>query len=355
MGKEFINGLRLALNDIDYELFIESIGFGSDPKQLLNSYQKLSFQNDVTLTTGLLGHFGYADLANFASQNGDVLIAADLGGKKPFRTPNGVFQNSLGLYDSLGALVRYFDSQSVKTIAPSTSYYESGYDFVESLATAIDHTENISFSGHFITPLHPRENESELMAQTMESIKPDAIVAFHNAIYAKEHAEFLNENKVHENYPIYALPFSCPSDLAESFPEVFEKIKIISSWYTELENDANKKFVEDYEKKHAKSPGFFALLGYENGLVINEALRESGKTLTKKIKEIEVKGPRGPISFNEELNRTSFPNFLWKIDKNAQNKTTRKILDKLDSPLNLTQNNQSEQEQAGWYNAYLCH
>ena len=57
IGKEFINGLRLALNDLEYELFIESIGFGSDPKQLLNSYQKLSFQNDVALTTGLAWTF----------------------------------------------------------------------------------------------------------------------------------------------------------------------------------------------------------------------------------------------------------------------------------------------------------
>ena len=47
IGKEFIKGLKLGLGDeYNYKLSIESIAFGSDPKQLIYAAQKLTFQED---------------------------------------------------------------------------------------------------------------------------------------------------------------------------------------------------------------------------------------------------------------------------------------------------------------------
>lgn len=355
MAKSFLNGLKLAIGDVSCEYIVESVGFGSDEKQILNSYQKLAFQNDVDLTTGLIGHHGYEELVNFASQNGEILLAADMGAKKPIVSPSGVFQNSLGLYDSLGALVRYFESNSIKNIATSTCYYEAGYDFIESLSTALTHTEDSSFAGHYITPLNPREDESQIMTETFTEIQPDAIVAFHNAIYAKEHATFLNENGVHKNFPIYALPFSYSNDLVKEYTNVFEKIKLVSNWFPELENQENQKFITAYQDNHNKTPDCFALLGYENGLVIRETLKNDPKNIKETIENINVDGPRGTIQFNNELNRTTYKNYVWEIINNQTSDPTKKIVDQIDEPLNLSLADLQKSGQTGWFNSYLCH
>lgn len=353
MGKAFLNGFKLAIGDLNCDYFVEGIGSGADAKQLLNSYQKLSYQNSVDITTGLLGHHGYRELSHFVSQNDEVLVAADLGAKKPFQTPNGVYQNSLGLYDSLQSLVQYFESNSIAKIASSTCYYESGYDFVAALSDSLDATEKVEFAGHFITPLHPRENESELMFETMQAVDPDAIVAFHNTVYAKEHAEFLSKNELQNKYPIYALPFTCAEDVIEKFPTVLEKIKVVSSWYPTMENATNQKFIIDYQKSYNKQPDFFALLGYENGLVIREALTQNERSIQDTLKAINIEGPRGPINFNENHNRTTYTNYLWEIKNDSSQGLSKKMLDKLEQPSALDTSQQNEQ--AGWYNSYLCH
>lgn len=355
MGKAFLNGLKLALVDFPCDFIVESIGFGSDAKQLLNSYQKLSFQNNVDLTTGLLGHHGFEELVNFASQNEEVLIAADLGGKKPFKTPHGVFQNSLGLYDGLGALIPYFESKAIKRITSSTCYYEAGYDFIESLSTALELTKDIEFSGHYITPLNPREEESKIMAESFNAMKPQAIVAFHNALYSKEHAQFLSENGMHIKFPIYALPFSNTDELSLEYPSVFEKIMMISSWYESLNNKINQKFIADYQNKFKKTANYFALLGYENGLVIKEALSKGEYNLIETIEQISINGPRGPIFFNKELNRTEYTNYLWENVNDPIKGPTKRIIETLKNPLNMTNNSDIQEAQSGWFNAYLCH
>lgn len=355
MGKSFVNGLKLALEGLACEYHIESIGLGADPKQLLNSFQKLSFQYGVSITTGLLGHYGLADLAHFASNNEDLLLIADLGAKKPIKMPPGVFQNSLGLYDSLRALVNYFETHNIQKLATSTCYYESGYDFIESLGSALEQTEKTAFAGHFITPLNPRENESELMDQTIKAIDPDAIVAFHNSLYAQEHATFLAENNIHTSYPIYSLPFSCEDNLIMKFPEVFAEINVLSTWFRELNNDANLTFIKNYEKAYHKTPDFFALLGYENGLIIRNGFDQEGSSLRSAIEKTNIQGPRGNIAFNSELNRTAYPHYLWEISPQNEQIPLKKIKKELGIPQLETSPDQSQEETRGWFNAYLCH
>ncbi|MFT5823164.1 MAG: branched-chain amino acid transport system substrate-binding protein [Crocinitomix sp.] len=350
MGKEFINGLRLGLGETEYKLIIESIAFGSDPKQLMNSVQKLIFQEDVLLTTGLLGHNGYWELAEFISKNEEVLLVSNLGSTKPIQTPTGVFENSLGLYDSLGDLAHYFSQNNICKIETSSCYYESGYGFTEALSSAIEKLPKVEFSGHFITPHHPREDEATQMLEYISTDNPDAIVAFHNGIFAKEHASYLVENSLQKKYPIYALPFTCDADLCKAHNAVFQDIKVISSWFVELENDTNKKFIADYTAAKGKQPTIFALLGYENGLIIADAIRHNNLPIKKAISETIIQGPRGTIQFNETANNCIYNNYLWSIKSDNKEVLTKLPKNPIQSPKQIDQENLT-----GWMNAYLCH
>jgi ABC-type branched-subunit amino acid transport system substrate-binding protein len=350
MGKEFINGLRLGLGETEHKLHIESIAFGSDPKQLMNAVQKLIFQEDVSLTTGLFGHHGYWELAEFISKNEEVLLASHLGATRPIQSPEGVFENSLGLYESLRDLTYYFSKNNINKIETSSCYYESGYGFINALASAIEQLSNTEFSGHFITPHHPREDEAAQMLEYISTDNPDAIVAFHNGLFAEEHASYLAQNDLQKKYPIYALPFTCDAKLCKEHPSVFQDIKVIANWFTDLENDTNKKFIADYLAAKGKNPTFFSLLGYENGLIIANAIRNNQIPLKDAISATTVEGPRGTIKFNAQSNNTEFDNYIWSI------KTDKKeVLTKLEKNPNPTSRQTNHEDLQGWMNAYLCH
>ncbi|WP_108802303.1 ABC transporter substrate-binding protein [Aquimarina sp. Aq107] len=353
IGKSFLNGLRLAINGLNLNIIIESIGYGSDQKQIINSFQKLCYQENVILTTGILGHNGFKELTEFASQNEEIILAANFGSKRPIKLSNRIFQNSLGLYDSLQLLVNFLLKTQKNNIATSTCYYEAGYGFIEALDDIISQNKKASFSGHYITPLHPRKNESELMDSYFSQIKPDAIVAFHNGVFAKEHINYLNKNKLHKKYPIYTLPFSSEDHLLIDFPDIMNELKTISSWYPELNNYENNLFTNNYIKQYSKKPDFFSLLGYENGLVIKSAFLKGLHSLNQSINSTAIKGPRGEISFNNDFNKTNFNHYIWENTQPDDSKHIRYISNRLDKNtsnyLKTVENNQ------GWLNTYLCH
>ena len=353
MGKSFMNGIRLALKNKPVHFLVESIGFGSNPTDILNAYQKLTIQNEIDLTTGLFGHSGFLELANFAAENNEILIAASLGATKTQPVPKGVFQNSLDLYNALTELAFFLSEKNNKSIATSSCYYESGYGFIKALDLALNQIKSAQFVGHYITPLNPRQQESEIMNLAIEEMKPDAIIAFHNSIFAKEHAEYLSENKLYEKHPVYCLPFSAEDQLVKDFPSVFKKIKTISSWYPDLANQHNQTFVFDYGEKTGKKPDFFALLGYENGLIINAALNQKNSSLVTNLEKTNIDGPRGNISFNQTEQKTSFKNYIWEQYLDADQKVKRTQNETLE--LNTINTNNKIINTQGWHNSYLCH
>jgi len=350
MGKDFMNGLRLGLTDLNFELIVEGIGLGADPKQLINAAQKFIYQDEVAITTGLFGHYGFADLAKFFSNNDEVLLAAQLGSNATESLPKNVYLNSLGLYDSLRDLVHYLSKSNPTKIASSTCYYDSGYGFIDSLAKEIEQTENVVFSGHYITPHIPREDESSIMNEVITGANPDAIIAFHNSVFAEEHASYLAKNNLQNKYPIYALPFSGGEDLIEKYPAIFQKITLLSSWFLELKSEANAQFIDDYKAKHGRNPSFFALLGYENGLVIKNVLQAKRIPLSSSLNEIAAAGPRGILAFDPIKRKTAFPNYLWEINNHGKT-----IIAKLENRPAKAINEPSEEIVQGWFNAYLCH
>lgn len=351
MGKSFINGLRIATQGLDCQFIIEGIGLGSDPKQLINSFQKICYQENTILTTGIFGHYGFKELADFVTNNQEILIAANFGSHLPIKLPLGVYQNSLGLCNGLVDLTDYFSKNNTHTIATSTCYYEAGYGFVE----ALNKNPSVSFAGHFITPLHPRENESELMKDFFSEMNPDAIIAFHNGLFAKEHASYLMENKLYDRFPIYSLPFSCEDALIRQFPDMFNAIKSVSSWYPEFENAANDHFVKTYTKEYQKTPDFFALLGYENGLIIKNALLEQTNTISDVLQKLQIQGPRGTINFDNIYNKTNFDSYIWKNTTTDSSNFDRSIEQKLSTTRTTPEFSYTNEDIHGWYNSYLCH
>lgn len=347
MSKEFMNGLRLSLPDTDYKFYVEGIGFGDKPEEVINIAQKFINQEEISITTGILGHRGLEQILAFFENMDEPLIYTDFGTVKPVNLTdkNGIFCNSLNLYEATYTLGKYFINKGYKNIATSTSYYGAGYGFTKAMEEALYENKQAKIVGHFITPLHPRDNEAELMNQFVTETNPDALFAFHNGIYAEEHASYLTENKINTKKPLYTLPFSVDKKVLAKFPETFNNTKSVTSWCTNLDTEDNKDFIKRYQQTYNKTPSVFSVLGYENGLLINNYLKNNNQFSSE-----NINGPRGKL--NPVNNRTKSEQHLWQLTWN-QSTYKFKHLEVLNQLTDIEFTNTFEED--NWHNAYLCH
>jgi branched-chain amino acid transport system substrate-binding protein len=348
LGKDFMKGLRMSLASVeDVSFNIEGIGYGQDSKVVIDAIQKLSQQDEIELTTGLLGHHGLSEVCDFVTQTGERLIYSDLGATRPISLNNttGITCNSFELYKSVYQLGLHFSEKGFSNVGVSTCYNDAGYGFVEFLAIAMEQNPSIEFVGHYITPIQPREDEATILKEFITDLKPDVLFATYNGIYALENAEYLKETDALKlGTPYYGTPFVMDEKVLKAFPNVFDGTYCVSSWMPELDNSANQKFIQEFKEKYNEAPSIFALLGYENGLLVKQELEGADA----------LEGPRGKMTVDPETNRTSYNHYIWSLKADGNNYVKTLETELLEGSNDLEQLT-IEEDPISWFNAYLCH
>ncbi|MEL1255956.1 ABC transporter substrate-binding protein [Flavobacterium sp. DGU38] len=359
LDKDFMRGVKL--NGLNVKFFVESIGIGADEQMIIDKMQKLNFQEEISLIIGFFGHHNMTQIYEYASKNDIVLIASDLGATIPYNTSGykGVYFNSFGLIESCYSLGDYLLTNNYQKIVSATSYYDSGYGMLSALEGSFK--EGISFSGHYITPFMPREDEAVLMDQLITAQEPDAVFAFYSGLYAEENAAFLKQNKLTQKYPFYVTPFFINDNIMEQYKNAPHDLYVVGSWMQN--NEDAHSFNEEYRNTYSESPSVFSLLGYESGLIIKNILNNSdndlrANVLIEKLNKLNIAGPRGTIQFEKDINRTIFNHHIYKLNTDPLSNAR---FDKMETLVNdgqfikaVTLYKQPAKF-GGWQNAYLCH
>ncbi|MFI8379188.1 ABC transporter substrate-binding protein [Leeuwenhoekiella sp. NPDC079379] len=346
LGRDFVDGLRLGIGGGQLHLEVEGIGFGNNLESVINAIQKLSNQRELSFLTGILGHKGLSQILDHVESIGEQMIYADFGATQPLDLSKRkhITCNSLDLYGATELLGRYFLDNKLFKVATSTCYYESGYGFIEAIQNTLYKEDQGHFAGHFITPLQPRSNEAKLLKEFVNTSDPDVLFAFYNGTFAKEHARILQSSEVLKNTPLYTLPFTVTSQVLDLFPALFDKTRFVSSWLPEdTQSRANIDFMQKYFQKYKKQPSVFAILGYENGLLMKQKLEGDNYG--------ELHSPRGLLKINSETNRVVVNHRLWEINWNNES-YEYDLIDTLTYSNSL--NFQLSDPISGWHNAYLC-
>jgi len=359
LDKDFIRGLKL--NNLKVKFFVESIGIGSSEKVIIEKIQKLIFQEEVSVIIGFFGHNNIMEVYNYASQNDILLLAADLGATLPYEitTPKGVYINSFGLTESCYHLGGYLTDKKLQRIATASSFYDSGYGMLSAIEYAFQ--EKANFSGHYITPFVPREDESSQMDQSINAQEPDAVFAFYSGLYAQENADFISQNKITQKYPFYVTPFFINDKILDDYKNDPHELYVVSSW---MQNDSDTAdFTIEYKKAYADNPSVFSILGYENGLILKNILLNTDNNLSidfliEEMNKLNITGPRGNIRFDKDTNRTIFNHYIYELNIDSLNTISFKKIETLINDGHFIKASTSftkPDKIGGWHNAYLCH
>lgn len=360
IGRDFVDGLELALDNAPYEIIVEGIGLGADMDQITASVQKLVNQHRVHVLTGLLGHHLIENLVALVDNLGVPMVYSDLGAKLPIgaKPKPHIFCNSFNMCHSSFLAGKYLAEQGLRKVAYSSCFYEVGYGFTQAFEQGL-YGAGGEFTGHFITPHTPRENEADMMEQFMGDAKPDAIYAQYSGIFAQEHATFITQNKVALQYPMFASHFAVEDKVLAQFPGIFDQTCFVTSWQPEDENPANQQFIEAYNEQYDRVPTAFSLLGFENGkalaLVIGSVQKQTASELRRAFETVRFESPRGEFNFHPDTHRTSMNQALWRIEATKEAYTKQRMA-QFDNQHGLTLEwiNKDGALPGGWYNAYLC-
>jgi ABC-type branched-subunit amino acid transport system substrate-binding protein len=359
LDRDFMRGLKL--NNLNVKFYVESIGIGADEKMIIEKIQKLNFQEDISIMIGLFGHYNISEVYHYTSKNDILLLVADTGATLPYETSayEGVYINSFGLTESCYHLGTYLTAKNYQKIVTSTSFYDSGYGMLAAIEYAFK--EKSMFSGHYITPFVPRENESVHMDHFINSHEPDAVFAFYSGLYAEENADFIFQNKITKKYPFYVTPFFINDKILEEYKNEPHELYVVSSW---MQNDTdNIDFTNEYKNKYSENPSVFSILGYENGLILKNILLNTENNLSinsliEEMDKLNITGPRGNIEFDKDTNRTMFNHYMYKLNLDSNNNIS---FNKIKTFVNdghfikaFTSSTKPEKA-SGWQNAYLCH
>lgn len=358
LDRDFVRGLKL--NNLNAKLFVESIGIGADEQLIIEKIQKLNFQEGINIIIGFFGHNNISHVYEYASANDILVLATDLGATMPYskKSFKGIYINSFALAESGYLLGKYFSEKNYNSIASATSYYDSGYGILSALESSL--TENINFTGHYITPLNPREEEEKYMEAVIHNANPDAVFGFFSGLYAEETAAFISKNKLTAKYPFYFTAFSISDAFIEEYKSNPKPAYIVSPWLGS--NDKNCEFTNRYLAAYSQTPSIFSLLGYESGLIVNHIITtaeqvENINSVIKIVEDIKIDGPRGTIKFED--NKTLFDHYIYTLEANNNNDSlTFKKIETLSNNGDFIKRNEAIQipeRLGGWHNAYLCH
>ena len=360
IGRDFVDGLELALGNAPFELFVEGIGLGADMDQITASVQKLVNQHRVHVLTGLLGHHLIENLISLVDNLGVPMLYSDLGAKLPVgaKPKPHIFCNSFNMCHSAFLTGKYLAEQGMRKVAYSSCFYEVGYGFTQAFEQGL-YGSGAEFAGHFITPHTPRDNEAKAMLQFINDVNPDAFYAQYSGIFAQEHATFLNQNKVSLQYPMFASHFAVENKVLDQFPGIFDQTHFVTSWLPEDQNPATQQFVGAYNEQYDRVPTVFSLLGFENGKALAQVMDSVQKYTATELKKtfdtVSFESPRGAFNFHPDTHRTNMDQALWRIEA-ANGAYTKQRMVQFDNQHGLTLEwiNKDVALPGGWYNAYLC-
>jgi branched-chain amino acid transport system substrate-binding protein len=125
--------------------------------------------------------------------------------------------------------------------------------------------------------------------------------------------------------------FSADQDTIRAVGDAMLGIFDTAHWAMDINNPANKRFVEEFEKEYKRLPTLYASQGYDTAMLIDSAVKavggkiENQEAVRKALKEAKFESVRGEFRFN--TNQYPVQNYyLREVQKDAQGRLVNRIV-----------------------------
>lgn len=338
LGQDQYDGFMLALDKLEGKLGGQAVRLFKEDDQLkpevgVQAVRKLIDRDNVDLVTGvtfsnvmmtIAQPLVSADMLFVGSNAGPSLLAGEQCSQNFFFTS---WQND-NLAEVMG---QYATDQGFKSVYLMAPNYQSGKDQL----TGFKRYYKGIINDEVYTQLNQLDYSAEI--SMLQADQPDAIYVFYPGGMGVNFVKQLHQSGVLSKIPL--LSSSIDGTSLPALQDSALGVYASSAWGPDLDNDANKAFVEAFESKYGRIPSMYAAQAYDAARLIDSAVRKAeGKVSDKAalraaLRAAEFDSVRGKFSFNVN----GFPIQDMHVFKVAKDAKDRVNLQTIATPLTSLQ------------------
>jgi branched-chain amino acid transport system substrate-binding protein len=305
LGEEIHSGFRVALEQLGGKLGGAPVEIlvGDDqtkPDIARQLVDKMIEQDKVDIITGVLNSSVLLAIVHPALDAGRIVISSIAGpsvlaGRQCH--PN-LFVASPQNDASSEAMGQYLQRKGVKRVVLISSNYPAGRDKMSGFKRF--------FKGDVVGELYPPFTQLDYAAEIAQvrAAKPDAVFEFLPGGVGINFLKQFSESGLKKEVKLYTDFGGLDETMIAAVGDAALGAQAASFWTAAMDNPANKKFVEGFEKKFSRLPSFYAAAGYDTALLLDNAIRAAGgqvsdkPAFSKAIAAAEFDAVRGRFRFN---------------------------------------------------------
>lgn len=206
---------------------------------------------------------------------------------------NAAWQND-NLHEAMGQYVRDKNFKRVYILAPN---YPAGKDALRGFKRYYKNKP----IGELYTKLGQKDYAAEIA--TLRSAKPDAVFFFLPGGMGISFIKQYNQAGLTKEIPLFGPAFSFDQTILSAVGKAALGVMNSSQWNKDINNPANKRFVDDFKKAYGRLPSLYASQGYDTARLIGSAIKAVGGNMSKKdafreaLRKADFESVRGSFRF----------------------------------------------------------
>jgi branched-chain amino acid transport system substrate-binding protein len=318
LGKFIDDGFRLHVEQKGGKLGGRDVAFvqvddESKPETATDNMNRLVGREKVDVVVGTV-HSGVAmGMVKVARDTNTLLIIPNAGANEatgPACAPN-IFRTSFSNWQPAFPMGKVMVDAGHKNIVTITWRYAAGQQMVDAFK---ENFAQAGGGGKIVEELYLPfpEVEFQSLITRIATLRPDAVFSFFAGGGAVKFVKDYAAAGLKDKIPLYGTGFLTDGTL-EAQGAAANGIKTTLHYADDLDNPANKAFLEAFKKKTNLDGDVYAVQGYDSAALLDIGLSSVGGDFAARDKMIaamaaaKIDSPRGPISFSPAHNsaRTS--------------------------------------------------
>jgi len=334
LGEDIRDGFKLAieqgggkLGGVEVELLVEDDG--RKPGKGLQISERYIKSDKVKIMTGIVfSNVAMAvvpkvveDDVFYISPNAGPSALAGKGCNKNYF--NAAWQND-NLHEVMGQYVQDAGFASAYILAPN---YPAGKDALAGFKRY--------YKGKIVGEVYTKLGQSDYAAElaNLRAAKPDAVFFFLPGGMGINFLKQYAQAGLNDSIPVFGPAFSFDARILKAVGDAAVGVHNGSQWNFDLDNAANRKFVDAFKAKYNRMPTLYASQGYDTANLIASALKATNgnpgnmDAFRAALKKADFDSVRGNFRFgnNHHPIQDIYVREVVKDSSGIHNKTVKKV------------------------------
>lgn len=308
LGENNLNGMKLYFEERNWEIAGKKVEIihedsESDPQVSLRKLRKLNDQDQIDFLTGPISTaVAYAIRDEVVNKKLPFLVS-HAGGNDLTREKRSdyIWRASFSSWQIGHSMGAWAYENIGKKIYLTAADYAFGHEVAAAFKEAYTAVGGVIVDEVY-PPLSNNDYSSYLAKMNRNDI--DGIYAFFAGSDAVRFVQQYEQYGLKGKIPLIGSGWLTAEDVRPQQAQAPGGIKAAMFWDYHLDNEANQKFVEAYEKEYNQRPSIESIEGYDTAAFLAKTIEElegdvsdPDKTI-KVLSTIEIDSPRGPIKFD---------------------------------------------------------